>query len=144
MRLELGNRRLDDHIGKITPGGAMYAELGHMILNIKAASLGTNLRTGTLAVAAGLWKAIAFRPETPAGKHRSGVRRMGFPTTRLSGRSRAISKRPSETVVRAVVILDHCGLLADEEWFPALRPAATMYKAPRGKISATAGGFHQS
>ena len=36
-----------------------------MILNIKAASLGTNLRTGTLAVADGLWKAIAFRPETP-------------------------------------------------------------------------------
>jgi hypothetical protein len=44
-----------------------------MILNTKAASLGTNLRTGMLAVAAGLWKAIAFRPETPglfSGKNR--------------------------------------------------------------------------
>jgi len=43
----------------------MYTELGHTILNIKAASLGTNVRIGTLAVAVGLWQAIAFRLKTP-------------------------------------------------------------------------------
>jgi hypothetical protein len=64
MRLELGNRRLDDDIGKITPGEAMYTELGHTILNNKAAALGPNFRTETLTVAAGLWKAIAFRLKT--------------------------------------------------------------------------------
>ena len=55
----------------------MYAELRHTILNIKAAALGPNLRTGTLAVAVGLWKALAFRLETPDLGHEIGSANSG-------------------------------------------------------------------